>query len=69
MEILNGTSFIAMRSIASKLVPADELGNVFKLLLFKKYTAIFAEKTGRSPGECILRMRTIRCIKLRFDTE
>lgn len=26
MEILNGTSFIAMRSIASKLVPSDELG-------------------------------------------
>jgi hypothetical protein len=25
-EILNGTSFIAMRSIASKLVPSDELG-------------------------------------------
>jgi len=26
VEILNGTSFIAMRSIASKLVPSDELG-------------------------------------------
>jgi hypothetical protein len=26
VEILNGTSFIAMRSIASKLVPTEELG-------------------------------------------
>lgn len=26
-EIFNGTSFIAMRSIVSKLVPPDELGN------------------------------------------
>nr|CAD7421720.1 unnamed protein product [Timema poppensis] len=26
VELLNGTSFIAMRSIATKLVPADELG-------------------------------------------
>lgn len=29
-DILNGTSFIAMRSIASKLVPPEELGkNIF----------------------------------------
>lgn len=26
VEMLNGTSFIAMRSIISKLVPGDELG-------------------------------------------
>jgi len=26
VEIINGTSFIAMRSIISKLVPSDELG-------------------------------------------
>ncbi|CAG9834060.1 unnamed protein product [Diabrotica balteata] len=31
VEILNGTSFIAMRSIASKLVPTDELGKVNSL--------------------------------------
>lgn len=30
-EILNGTSFIAMRSIASKLVQSDELVKLFKL--------------------------------------
>ena len=28
VEILNGTSFIAMRSIASKLVSKDELGTI-----------------------------------------
>lgn len=27
VDIVNGTSFIAMRSIISKLVPPDELGN------------------------------------------
>lgn len=26
VEIINGTSFIAMRSIISKLVPSNELG-------------------------------------------
>lgn len=31
VEILNGTSFIAMRSIASKLVTSDELGKVNSL--------------------------------------
>ncbi|KAJ8968885.1 hypothetical protein NQ314_002056, partial [Rhamnusium bicolor] len=31
VEILNGTSFIAMRSIASKLVPTEELGKVNSL--------------------------------------
>ncbi|XP_012222597.1 probable peptidoglycan muropeptide transporter SLC46 [Linepithema humile] len=31
VEIVNGTSFIAMRSIASKLVPTDELGKVNSL--------------------------------------
>lgn len=29
VDIVNGTSFIAMRSIASKLVPPDELGNYY----------------------------------------
>ncbi|KAL1131848.1 hypothetical protein AAG570_011459 [Ranatra chinensis] len=28
VDIVNGTSFIAMRSIASKLVPPDELGKI-----------------------------------------
>ncbi|KAF5273413.1 hypothetical protein FQA39_LY07430 [Lamprigera yunnana] len=32
VEILNGTSFIAMRSIASKLVPTDELGKINSLI-------------------------------------
>lgn len=31
VEMLNGTSFIAMRSIMSKLVPADELGKINSL--------------------------------------
>ncbi|XP_063216920.1 probable peptidoglycan muropeptide transporter SLC46 [Bacillus rossius redtenbacheri] len=31
IEMLNGTSFIAMRSIATKLVPADELGKINSL--------------------------------------
>lgn len=31
VEILNGTSFIAMRSIATKLVESDELGKVNSL--------------------------------------
>jgi hypothetical protein len=31
IEILNGTSFIAMRSIISKLVPPDELGKINSL--------------------------------------
>lgn len=32
VEILNGTSFISMRSIASKLVASDELGKVNSML-------------------------------------
>lgn len=32
METFNGTSFIALRSIASKLVNSDELGKVNSLL-------------------------------------
>lgn len=38
VEILNGTSFIAMRSIASKLVPTDELGklcNYFSIFILQ----------------------------------
>lgn len=32
VEMLNGTSFISMRSIASKLVSSDELGKVNSML-------------------------------------
>lgn len=35
-EILNGTSFIAMRSIASKLVQSDELVRKFNCVNFKR---------------------------------
>lgn len=31
VEILNGTSFIALRSIISKLVPAEDLGKINSL--------------------------------------
>lgn len=30
VDIVNGTSFIAMRSIISKLVPPDELGKFYR---------------------------------------
>lgn len=40
-EILNGTSFIAMRSIASKLVQSDELVSRFLNLKFVKLNIIF----------------------------
>lgn len=30
VDIVNGTSFIAMRSIVSKLVPTDELGKLLQ---------------------------------------
>lgn len=39
-EIFNGTSFIAMRSIVSKLVPPDELGIYTSKFHFKTATMV-----------------------------
>ncbi|CAH0552583.1 unnamed protein product [Brassicogethes aeneus] len=60
VEILNGTSFIAMRSIASKLVPTDELGKVnslfgacealMPLLYGPMYSATYAATINYMPG-------------------
>ncbi|CAH1381600.1 unnamed protein product [Tenebrio molitor] len=60
VEILNGTSFIAMRSIASKLVPADELGKVnslfgacealMPLVYGPMYNATYAATINVMPG-------------------
>ncbi|RZC41749.1 MFS 1 domain containing protein [Asbolus verrucosus] len=60
VEILNGTSFIAMRSIASKLVPADELGKVnslfgacealMPLVYGPMYSATYAATINIMPG-------------------
>lgn len=60
VEILNGTSFIAMRSIASKLVPTDELGKVnslfgvcealMPLLYGPMYNATYAATIQVMPG-------------------
>ncbi|KAK2582171.1 hypothetical protein KPH14_004528 [Odynerus spinipes] len=60
VEIVNGTSFIAMRSIASKLVPSDELGKVNSLFgvceslmpLFygPMYSSIYAATMNTFPG-------------------
>ncbi|CAG9856338.1 unnamed protein product [Phyllotreta striolata] len=60
VEILNGTSFIAMRSIASKLVPTDELGKVnslfgvcealMPLLYGPMYNATYAATLQVMPG-------------------
>ncbi|XP_019880553.1 proton-coupled folate transporter isoform X2 [Aethina tumida] len=60
VEILNGTSFIAMRSIASKLVPTDELGKVnslfgtcealMPLLYGPMYSATYAATINFMPG-------------------
>ncbi|XP_057664105.1 proton-coupled folate transporter-like [Diorhabda carinulata] len=60
VEILNGTSFIAMRSIASKLVPTDELGKVnslfgvcealMPLLYGPMYNATYAATLQAMPG-------------------
>ncbi|XP_066256731.1 probable peptidoglycan muropeptide transporter SLC46 isoform X1 [Euwallacea similis] len=60
VEILNGTSFIAMRSIASKLVPSDELGKLnslfgacealMPLLYGPMYSATYAHTINSMPG-------------------
>ncbi|XP_044262868.1 uncharacterized protein LOC123010223 isoform X2 [Tribolium madens] len=60
VEILNGTSFIAMRSIASKLVPPDELGKVnslfgacealMPLVYGPMYSATYAATINIMPG-------------------
>lgn len=60
VEIVNGTSFIAMRSIASKLVPTDELGKVnslfgvceslMPLVYGPMYSAIYAATMNTFPG-------------------
>ncbi|XP_018572757.1 proton-coupled folate transporter-like [Anoplophora glabripennis] len=60
VEILNGTSFIAMRSIASKLVPTDELGKVnslfgacealMPLVYGPMYSATYAATINAMPG-------------------
>ncbi|EFA05308.1 probable peptidoglycan muropeptide transporter SLC46 isoform X2 [Tribolium castaneum] len=60
VEILNGTSFIAMRSIASKLVPPDELGKVnslfgacealMPLVYGPMYSATYAATINVMPG-------------------
>ncbi|XP_032684200.1 solute carrier family 46 member 3-like [Odontomachus brunneus] len=60
VEIVNGTSIIAMRSIASKLVPTDELGKVnslfgvceslMPLIYGPMYSAIYAATMNTFPG-------------------
>ncbi|KAG7213427.1 hypothetical protein KM043_002711 [Ampulex compressa] len=60
VEIVNGTSLIAMRSIASKLVPTDELGKVnslfgvceslMPLVYGPMYSSIYAATMKTVPG-------------------
>lgn len=60
MEILNGTSFIAMRSIISKLVTPDELGKVnslfgvaealMPLVYAPMYTTLYSATLNTLPG-------------------
>ncbi|XP_063974474.1 probable peptidoglycan muropeptide transporter SLC46 [Diachasmimorpha longicaudata] len=64
VEIVNGTSFIAMRSIASKLVPTDELGKVnslfgvceslMPLLYGPMYSSVYASTMNTLPGTFFL---------------
>ncbi|XP_068086482.1 probable peptidoglycan muropeptide transporter SLC46 isoform X3 [Anabrus simplex] len=64
VEILNGTSFIAMRSIISKLVPPDELGKVnslfgvcealMPLVYGPMYSAVYAATMHTVPGAFFL---------------
>ncbi|KDR19441.1 hypothetical protein L798_06215, partial [Zootermopsis nevadensis] len=64
VEILNGTSFIAMRSMASKLVPTDELGKVnslfgvcealMPLVYGPMYSAVYAATMHTEPGAFFL---------------
>lgn len=60
VDIVNGTSFIAMRSIASKLVPPEELGKVnslfgvcealMPLVYGPMYSAVYAATMNTMPG-------------------
>lgn len=62
--MLNGTSFISMRSIASKLVASDELGKVnslfgvaealMPLVYAPMYTTIYAATINVLPGAFFL---------------
>lgn len=64
VEILNGTSFIAMRSIASKLVPPEELGKVnslfgvcealMPLVYGPMYSAVYRSTMNTLPGAFFL---------------
>ncbi|KAI4458410.1 MFS transporter [Holotrichia oblita] len=64
VEIFNGTSFIAMRSIASKLVPTEELGKVnslfgvcealMPLVYGPMYSATYAATMETMPGAFLL---------------
>ncbi|XP_043267795.1 solute carrier family 46 member 3-like [Venturia canescens] len=64
VEIVNGTSFIAMRSIASKLVPTDELGKVnslfgvceslMPLVYGPMYSSVYAATMNTFPGTFFL---------------
>nr|CAD7590026.1 unnamed protein product [Timema genevievae] len=64
VELLNGTSFIAMRSIATKLVPADELGKVnslfgvcealMPLAYGPMYSLVYASTMDTVPGTFFL---------------
>nr|XP_022901640.1 proton-coupled folate transporter-like [Onthophagus taurus]XP_022901641.1 proton-coupled folate transporter-like [Onthophagus taurus] len=64
VEIFNGTSFIAMRSIASKLVPTEELGKVnslfgvcealMPLVYGPMYSATYAATMDTMPGAFLL---------------
>ncbi|XP_022194993.2 uncharacterized protein LOC111052574 isoform X1 [Nilaparvata lugens] len=64
VDIVNGTSFIAMRSIASKLVPPEELGKVnslfgvcealMPLVYGPMYSAVYASTMHTMPGAFFL---------------
>ncbi|XP_012286336.1 uncharacterized protein LOC105702940 [Orussus abietinus] len=64
IEIVNGTSFIAMRSIASKLVPTDELGKVnslfgvceslMPLVYGPMYSSVYGATMNTLPGTFFL---------------
>ncbi|XP_058810746.1 lysosomal proton-coupled steroid conjugate and bile acid symporter SLC46A3-like [Phymastichus coffea] len=64
VEIINGTSFIVMRSITSKLVPPDELGKVnslfgvceaiVPLVYGPMYSSIYAATVNNFPGTFFL---------------
>lgn len=64
VEIVNGTSFIAMRSIASKMVPTDELGKVnslfgvceslMPLVYGPMYSSVYGATMNTFPGTFFL---------------